>query len=427
MNRIEITYGEFIRTINPNFIVDMEFSIPAGIFVETGQAHPTPILMAIVKSPVRMISIELETGYAMVVSEGHMFKYDDKPISALDAEFIDSSYGYIKIINKTYVGEFPAYDIGIPAPHWYVNDENCIYHHNSNFCLLLAKAYLDKYADGICIFMDNEFGAAQYFDAMGIDKTRVIHVPVSDIEDLKQKHVQMLSEINRGDHVIFFLDSLSQIASLKESTDAQDGKVVADMTRAKMINSYIRIITPRLTMKNIPFLVINNFYEDTTNKYAEPIIKGGSQILLSSDTILMVTRSQVKDEDKSLVGWDFNYSAMKSRTVVEKSKFTINVLYDGGININSGLFELALEFGYLVAPKQGWYSIHLPGVNIDKLVRRKDIEAMQQFFDILVKNEDFKTSVENKYSLGSGDMFKETVDKLPSSMVDPETGEILTE
>lgn len=293
----------------------------------------------------------------------------------------------------------------------------------TNFCLMLVKSYLDAHPEAVCVFMDNEFGAAQYFEPMGIDKDRVVHLPVTDIEDLKQKTVQMLQDVNKGDNVIFFLDSLSQIASLKETNDAIDGKVVADMTRAKMINSYMRIITPRFTMKDIPFVFINNYYDDTTSMYAEPIIKGGAQVMLSSDTILFVTRSQVKDDDKVLQGWNFNYSVMKSRYVKEKSKFSIEVLYNGGINKNSGLFEAAIEAGFLVAPKQGWYQIVLPGMpQLDKLVRRKDIEASQKFFDDLVANKDFQEYIHNKYALEAGEMMQ---DDTPGA-IDLETGEILT-
>lgn len=293
----------------------------------------------------------------------------------------------------------------------------------TNFCLMLVKSYLDKYADAICVFLDNEFGAAQYFEPMGIDKSRVIHIPVMDIEDLKQRTVSMLQEVENKDHVIFFLDSLSQIASLKETDDAISGKVVADMTRAKMINSYMRIITPRFTMKNIPFIFINNYYDDTSSPYAEPIIKGGAQVFLSSDTIFFVTRSQVKDEDKSLTGWNFNYSIMKSRTVKEKSKFSIEVLYNGGINSNSSLFDLAMDAGFIIAPKQGWYQITLPGMISDKSVRRKDIEGNQGFFDTLITNKDFKAYIKKRYALSSGEFFE---DKTKVLEIDNDTGEVIS-
>jgi hypothetical protein len=231
----------------------------------------------------------------------------------------------------------------------------------------------------------------------------------------------MLEDIEPGDKVIFFLDSLSQIASLKETNDAIDGKVVADMTRAKMINSYMRIITPRVTMKKIPFLFINNYYDDTTSPYAEPILKGGKQAFLSSDTIFFVSRSQIKDADKVLQGWSFNYTAMKSRTVKEKSKFAIEVFYDGGVNENSGLFDLAMESGFVAAPKQGWYQINLDGLRKETLVRRKEIEENPVFFKTLVENKDFQKYIHQKYALEAGEFFESKLE-----IIDDETGEVVT-
>ncbi len=163
----------------------------------------------------------------------------------------------------------------------------------------------------------------------------------------------------------------------------------------------------------------DNYYDDTSSPYAEPIIKGGSQVFLSSDTILFVTRSQVKDEDKVLTGWNFNYSIMKSRTVKEKSKFSIEVLYSGGINENSGLFDAAMASGFVTAPKQGWYQINLPGMTTDKLVRRKDIEGNATFYKTLLANKDFKEYIHKKYALEAGEFFDDK-----KVVVDEDTGEI---
>jgi RecA/RadA recombinase len=291
----------------------------------------------------------------------------------------------------------------------------------SVFCLVQVKAYLDEYPDAICIFLDNEFGAAQYFATVGIDPDRVAHCPVTDVESLKNIVMTQLEEIEPGQHVIFFLDSLSQLASLKETEDAIEGKVVADMTRAKMINSFFRMVTPRFVMKDIPFLFINSFYEDTTNKYADKILKSGKQAFLSSDTILFVTRSQVKEKGEELRGWSFNYRIMKSRVIKEQSKFEIEVLYKGGISINSGLFEAALESGFIVAPKQGWYETKVPGRVSTKLLRKKEIEDDQEFFDVLIKNKDFIKYVHGLYALEGSALFDDT--KL--ELVDPETGEVV--
>ena len=52
-------------------------------------------------------------------------------------------------------------------------------HFKTAFAMLLAKAYLDKYEDGVILFYDSEFGAPQqYFETFEIDTNRVIHSPI---------------------------------------------------------------------------------------------------------------------------------------------------------------------------------------------------------------------------------------------------------
>ena len=137
-----------------------------------------------------------------------------------------------------------------------------------------------------------------------------------------------------------------------------------------------------------------------------------------------MTRSQEaegKGAEKELKGWNFNYNVMKSRTIKEKAKFTITVLYESGIYKYSGLFELATEAGYLTSEKQGWYVWNkaLTGFSDEKSYRKADLD---QFYPDLLKNKDFKEWVKNEYTLG-GSGVKLIGNDAPS--IDLETGEIL--
>ena len=59
-------------------------------------------------------------------------------------------------------------------------------HFKTAFSLLMARAYLDKYDDAALLFYDSEFGTPQsYFETFGIDMDRVLHTPITDIEQLK--------------------------------------------------------------------------------------------------------------------------------------------------------------------------------------------------------------------------------------------------
>ena len=132
-------------------------------------------------------------------------------------------------------------------------------HFKTSFSLLMAKAYMDKYKDAVLLFYDSEFGTPQaYFDSFKIDTNRVLHTPITDIEQLKFDIMSQLEQIGRGDHVIIIVDSVGNLASKKEVDDALKQNSAADMTRAKQMKSLFRMVTPHLTIKDIPMVVVNH-------------------------------------------------------------------------------------------------------------------------------------------------------------------------
>ena len=133
----------------------------------------------------------------------------------------------------------------------------------TGFSLLMAKAYMDKYPDSVLLFYDSEFGSPQsYFNSFGIDLNRVLHSPITDIEQLKFDIMKQLEGIERGDRVKIIIDSIGNLASKKEVEDALEGKSVADMSRAKQVKSLFRMVTPHLSLKDIPMVVVNHTYKE---------------------------------------------------------------------------------------------------------------------------------------------------------------------
>jgi RecA/RadA recombinase len=351
------------------------------------------------------------------------FGKDDKVNVLSSSTFFDKDiviHSSVYLINLMMSGRLYGPEAGVrPGLTVVVGDSRTF---KTNFCLSQMKDFLDQHPNGIALFADCEFGAKSSFEAFGIDKDRVIHIALENIEDMKFKIVQAIDEIAPGDEVFIFIDSVSQIASKKEIEDALKENSAADMTRAKQLNSFFRMITPSLMIKKIPCLVINSYYDDVSNQYAEKIIKGGKQIFLSADTILLVTRSQEKDDaTKELLGWSFNYNMLKSRYVKEKSKFSLTVMYDGGIDRYSGLFELAMEADLIYSEKQAYYKVKENGAGLDtnRSFRKKELASLTQFWEWLVKDEYFNQFVHEKYALADGEMFKQEF------AVDPDSGEIL--
>jgi len=272
-------------------------------------------------------------------------------------------------------------------------------HFKSAFSLIIAASYQKKYPDSVVLLFDSEFGMPEsYFEAFGVDLERVIHIPITDIEALKTETMKQLNDIEKGDRVIMILDSLGGLASKKEVDDALAGNTVTDMTRAKAIKSYFRMVTPHLTIKDIPLLIINHSYS-TIEKYAKQVVGGGTGVMYSADTVWIIGRQQEKDGTE-LKGYNFVINIEKSRFVKEKSKIPITVLHEGGINKWSGLMNLALESGHVIKPSQGWYQLTENGVPVGEKLRAKDIEANDEIWEKILKVPEFVDYINNKYAIG---------------------------
>jgi len=205
----------------------------------------------------------------------------------------------------------------------------------SMFSLIMAKAYLDKYDDACVLFYDSEFGTpVQYFDTLKIDKNRVVHCPVTDIEQLKFDIMTQIDKFERGDHVIIVVDSIGNLASKKEVEDALDKKSVADMTRAKQIKSLFRMVTPHLTLRDIPMVVVNHTYQ-SLELFSKPIVGGGcvvegTKIQMADGTLKNIEDVVKGDVVKTLEGHHFVTATWTPETLVEGEPECYEVEFEDG-------------------------------------------------------------------------------------------------
>jgi RecA/RadA recombinase len=284
-------------------------------------------------------------------------------------------------------------------------------HFKTAFSLLMAKSYLDKYNDAALLFYDSEFGTPQsYFDSFGIDTNRVLHTPLTDIEQLKFDIMAQLTQLERGDKLIIIIDSIGNLASKKEVEDALAEKSVADMSRAKQVKSLFRMVTPHLSLKDIPMIVVNHTYKEI-GMFPKDIVGGGTGSYYSADNIFILGRQQEK-EGTDIVGYNFIINVEKSRYVKEKSKIPITVSFDGGISKWSGLLDIALESGHVVKPSNGWYSkVDKDSGEIeDKKYRIKETDTKEFWLPIL-KQKSFRDFVEGSYRIASGNIMQDDVEE----------------
>lgn len=277
-------------------------------------------------------------------------------------------------------------------------------HFKSNLGLADVAAFLNTHQDGICLYYDSEFGAPMsYFNAFGIDSDRVLHTPVQHVEQLKFDMARQLETISEEDKVIIFIDSLGNLASKKELTDALNENESADMSRAAAIKSLWRICTPQLTMKDIPCVLINHTY-DSMDAFSPQVVAGGKGSLYSCSTCWIVGRSQEKENqsDRQISGYKFTINIEKSRFVTEKSKFSFQVSFKSGIDRWSGLFDLAWDFGYIKMPTKGYYSRVFNGEAEDKKWRKKATSCQEFWAPLLDSSQSsFLNDVYERYALES--------------------------
>ena len=276
----------------------------------------------------------------------------------------------------------------------------------TSFGLLIAAAYLNKYKDAVLLFYDSEFGSPQqYFKSFGIDTSRVLHSPITNVEELKFDLINQLENIERKDKVIIMIDSIGNLASKKELDDTFSEKSVADMSRAKALKGLFRMTTPYLTMRDIPLLAVNHTYQEI-GLFPKAVVSGGTGIYYSSDNIWIIGRQQEK-KGTEITGYHFIINVEKSRFVKEKAKIPISVTWEGGIESYSGLLDVAIEGGYVVKPTIGWYSKvdKTTGEIEDKKVRVAET-LKESFWTAIFAKTDFKDFLKRKYEIGHADMIK---------------------
>lgn len=292
-------------------------------------------------------------------------------------------------------------------------------HFKSAFALLTAAAYLNKHKDAVLLFYDSEFGTPQsYFESFGIDMDRVVHTPITNVEELKFDVTKQLDNIEKKDNVCIIIDSVGNLASKKEVEDAMNEKSVADMSRAKALKSLFRIVTPHLNLKDIPLIAVNHTYQEI-GLFPKAIVSGGTGIYYSADAIWIIGRQQDK-VGTEIQGYHFVINIEKSRHVKEKSKIPISVSWEGGIVKWSGLMDVAEKGGYINKPKVGWYEAVDPSTGeiiSDKLMRAKEINDNKEFWMMMFEKTDLTTYIKNAYTIGaSGSIMREQDDE-PKELV----------
>lgn len=189
-------------------------------------------------------------------------------------------------------------------------------------------------------------------EQFGLDTTRVWYEPCNTVESFRTSTTNLTGKLIDAQRngmeipkVMVFLDSIGNLGTIKELTDAEEGNQKEDMTRAKRIKSLFRILMTRMAEVKIPFVYSNHVYK-TTDFMAAWVGSGGSGREYGASIILMLTKAKLNStgSDKEQVGIILTAKPNKNR-FAKPNVVKTHLDYKTGLNRYTGLQEF-VEFDW---------------------------------------------------------------------------------
>lgn len=283
--------------------------------------------------------------YAKVASDG--IEYADV------TGFIDTGcYSLNALFSGSIYGGFPSNKITALAGESGVG--------KTFLALAVVKAFLEQNKNGVVVYFDTEAAVStDMLESRGIDLERVLPIAVETIQDFRTQAVRLIDEYLSTPEeeripMMFVLDSLGMMSTIKETDDISKGNDTRDMTRAQMIRGTFRVLTLKLGRANIPLILTNHTYTSVAAYGAPQEMAGGGGIKYAASVIAMITRKKDRDADKNIIGNILTVKLAKSRHTRENSKVHALLRYEDGLNRYYGLLDLALATGVVKKASRGY-------------------------------------------------------------------------
>ena len=181
----------------------------------------------------------------------------------------------------------------------------------------------------------------------GIDLDNFRYEPVSDVDLLKSMFavfIKGLKDLKKQGKkpkkkYMLIIDSVGMLASAKEIEDAKTQNNAADMTRAKSIRSFFRIVTSDLNSLQIP-MIFTNHVGVNIGGYGDPVVQGGGGGVLFSPSITLflskAKETEGSDANKKQVGVLVTAKTGKNRFAQPK-KIKFPIFFDRPFNKYAGV------------------------------------------------------------------------------------------
>jgi RecA/RadA recombinase len=180
----------------------------------------------------------------------------------------------------------------------------------------------------------------------GIKTEQMLFIPIDTVENLTKSVLNLLDDLAPTDKVIIGIDSIGNLSTTKELTDTMAGDETADMTRARKLKAFFRVVTIKAGIKNVPMIPINHVYQQIGG-FGVSVVGGGSGGMYNASIINEFTKAQEKGKDgtgkEATTGGLITSTVTKCRTAKEKTKVKFTIDFEEGLTLYSGLFLFCEE------------------------------------------------------------------------------------
>lgn len=219
------------------------------------------------------------------------------------------------------------------------------------FALSLVSDFLKANPEGKVFYFDTESAVTnQMMQDRGIDLKRVAKSEPATIEAFRNVVFKLLGKyeaipIEKRFKLLIVLDSLSALPSAKEVADISEEKDTKDMTKAPVIKGLFRVLRLKMSQLQVPLIVTNHIYAVIGAYFPTKEMAGGSGAKYAADTIVFLSKSKEKDNEKHVIGNVVTCRLVKSRLTKEETKVQTRIMFDGGLDRYYGLLEMAVDAG----------------------------------------------------------------------------------
>lgn len=221
----------------------------------------------------------------------------------------------------------------------------------SYLIIQIVRNFLASDPDARVIYNDTEGRIDKdMLEKRGVDVSRVLMLYPESIEQFRNVNHQILvnyrekSEKDRFP-LLMVADSLTQLPSVKETTDAAADKDAGDMgMRAKAWRSAFRVLRQPLSKAKVPMFCTNHTYQ-STGMFPTTEVAGGGGFKYAADIILLLAKRKDADSDKVVQGNILHIKIAKGWNVKQYSELRAYLSYTKGLDRYFGLQDLAIESG----------------------------------------------------------------------------------